>query len=250
MIRIFLVLLVLAASGYAFSQTPLTATQVVQKSLDLAQGTSNSATLTMKIVREGWTRELGIKSWSFGTDYGLILITDPSRDKGTAFLKRGSELWNWQPKIERSIKMPPSMMLQSWMGSDFTNDDLVKQSSIVEDYTHRLLKEETIEGRPCYVIELLPKENAAVVWGKLIVWITKSGFMTLKNEFYDEDNVLVNTMTGSNIRRMDNREIPTQLEVVPAEEPGKKTIVIYEALDFDIEIDESFFSIQNMKEIN
>jgi outer membrane lipoprotein-sorting protein len=250
MMRIPIWLLLTTINAAAAYGQPLTATQIVQQSLDLAQGSSNSATLTMKIVREGWTRELGIKSWSLGTDYALILITDPPRDKGTVFLKRGSELWNWQPKIERSIKMPPSMMLQSWMGSDFTNDDLVKQSSIVDDYTHRLLKEEAIEGRPCYMIELLPKEDAAVVWGKLVVWITKAGFMTLKNEFYDEDNVLVNTMTGSNIRRMDNREIPTQLEVVPAEEPGKKTIVIYEALDFDIEIDESFFSIQNMKEIN
>lgn len=225
------------------------ATEIVQKSLDLAQGTSSSATMRMEIIRPNWNRELRIKSWSMGTDYGLILITDPARDKGTAFLKRGHELWNWQPRIERSIKMPPSMMLQSWMGSDFTNDDLVRESSVVMDYSHRLLKQETVEERTCYVIELIPKPGAPVVWGKVLSWITTNGYMTLKSEFYDEDGILVNTMIGSNIKKMDDRELPTILEVIPAEEKGNRTVITYESLDFDIAIDESFFSVQNMKTV-
>jgi hypothetical protein len=203
----------------------------------------------MQIVRESWTRDLTLKSWSLGTEFALILITDPPRDKGTAFLKRGHELWNWQPRIERSIKMPPSMLLQSWMGSDFTNDDLVRQSSIVEDYSHRLIQEVVIEGRQCYMIELIPRSDAPVVWGKVISWITKIGYMTLKNEFYDEDGELVNTLNGSNIRTIDSRELPTVLEVVPANEKGNKTIITYEVLDFDIPIDETFFSVQNMKSV-
>ncbi|HLF65060.1 MAG TPA: outer membrane lipoprotein-sorting protein [Saprospiraceae bacterium] len=223
--------------------------EIIQKSLDMVQGQSSSATLRMQIVRPNWTRDLTLKSWSLGTDYGLILITDPSRDKGTAFLKRGNELWNWQPRIERSIKMPPSMMLQSWMGSDFTNDDLVRQSSIVDDYSHRLLREEMFDGRACYVIELVPNAGAAVVWGKIITWITKTSYMTLKNEFYDEDEILVNTMIGTRISRMDDREIPTVLEVIPADEEGNRTIITYLALDFDIAIDETFFSVQNMKAV-
>jgi outer membrane lipoprotein-sorting protein len=232
--------------SYAQAQS---AQEIVQKSLDLVQGASSSATFRMAIVRPAWTRELKIKSWSLGTDYGLILVVDPARDKGTAFLKRGNELWNWQPRIERSIKMPPSMMLQSWMGSDFTNDDLVRQSSIVEDYTHRLLREESIDGRSCYVIELVPRPGAPVVWGKVLAWITKTGFMTLKNEFYDEDGQLVNTMTGSQIRRMGDRDLPTMLEVTPADEEGHKTIITYESLQFDIPINDAFFSIQNMKSV-
>ncbi len=225
------------------------ASEIIQRSLDLVQGRSSSATLRMQIVRENWSRDLTLKSWSFGTEFGLVLITDPSRDKGTAFLKRGNELWNWQPRIERSIKMPPSMLLQSWMGSDFTNDDLVRQSSIANDYSHRLIQEVMLDGRQCYMIELIPKPDAPVVWGKVIAWITKSGYMTLKNEFYDEDGALVNTLYGSNIRSIDNREIPTRLEVIPANENGNKTIITYEALDFDITIDETFFSVQNMKSV-
>jgi outer membrane lipoprotein-sorting protein len=226
------------------------ATTIVSKSMELVQGKSSRAILHMKIVRSTWTRDIGIKSWSLGTDYGLILIIDPARDKGTAFLKRGKELWNWQPRIERSIKMPPSMMLQSWMGSDFTNDDLVRQSSIVEDYYHKLLSEEEIEGRMCYVIELTPKPNAPVVWGKVISWISKDGYLTLKSEYYDEDRELVNTMLGKNVRKMDDREIPTILEVIPADEKGNKTIITYESLDFEIPIDESFFSVQNMRSVD
>lgn len=225
------------------------ALEIVQKSLDLVQGKSSTATMEMQIVRKSWTRELTIKSWSLGTEYALILITEPSRDKGTVFLKRGHELWNWQPRIERSIKMPPSMMLQSWMGSDFTNDDLVRQASIVEDYLHKLLREESIQERPCYVIELTPKPDAPVVWGKVIAWITKVGDMTIKNEFYDEDGILVNTMLGSDIRRMDDREIPTTMEIFPADEEGNKTVITYQALDFDVNINEGFFSIQNMKQV-
>lgn len=223
------------------------AAEILQKSLDLVQGKSSTATLKMQIVRESWTREISLKSWSLGTEYSLIRITAPARDEGTSFLKRGHELWNWQPRIERTIKMPPSMLLQSWMGSDFTNDDLVRESSIVEDYTHKLLRQETLQGMPCYVIELTPKSGAPVVWGNVITWITTDGYMTLKTEFYDEDDILVNTMTGSNIRRIDGRQLPTLLEVVPADEPGNKTIVTYEVLDFDIALDESFFSVQNMK---
>jgi outer membrane lipoprotein-sorting protein len=225
------------------------ARSIVQKSLDQVQGLSNYAELKISIIRPSWTRELGIKSWSLGTDYSLLLITSPARDEGTTFLKREDELWNWQPRIERSIKMPPSMLLQSWMGSDFTNDDLVRQSSIVEDYSHKLLKEEAISGRTCYVIELIPKPNAPVVWGKVISWISTIDYLTLKNEFYDEDGFLVNTMIGSEIKRMDDREFPSVMEVFPADDPGNKTRIVYISIDFDIKIDASFFSVQNMRKV-
>ena len=116
------------------------ATEIVRLMDQKMQGKTNISEMTMKIIRPNWTREIGIKGWSLGTTHSLILITSPQRDKGSAFLKRGTEMWNWQPTIDRSIKLPPSMMMQSWMGSDFTNDDLVKQSSIVEDYEHKIVE--------------------------------------------------------------------------------------------------------------
>jgi len=238
-------LLMLIGTGNALHSQDATA--IIQKSLDQVQGLSSKAELQVSIIRPTWSRDLGIKSWSLGTEYSMLLITEPARDKGTVFLKRGNELWNWQPRIERSIKMPPSMLLQSWMGSDFTNDDLVRQSSIVEDYTHRLLRNEMVSGRDCYVIELTPKPGAPVVWGKVISWISVKDNLTLKNEFYDEDGFLVNTMVGSEIKQMDDRELPSVLEVYPANDPGNLTQITYLSIDFNVNIEPSFFSVQNMR---
>lgn len=141
------------------------------------------------------------------------------------------------------------MMGQSWMGSDFTNDDLVRESSILEDYEHEIVGEQTVEGRPCYQIALIPKEDAPVVWGKVLMWISKEKFLQLKTEFYDEDGYLVNTMLGKDIKKMDDRMLPSRLEVIPADEDGHKTIVEYKALKFNDSIDKGFFSLQNMKRV-
>lgn len=225
------------------------ATAIVKKADDKLRGVTSKSTLKMTIVRPSWTREVEMKSWSKGNDYSLTLVTAPVRDKGTAFLKREKEIWNWQPTIDRVIKMPPSMMMQSWMGSDLKNDDLVRESSIVEDYTHQLLGEESIEGLACYKIELIPQEDAPVVWGKVIAWIDKADFMQLKTEFYDEDDYLVNTIYGKAIKTMDGKKLPSIMEVVPAEEEGHKTILEYLSLEFDEPIPTSFFSIQNMKRV-
>lgn len=225
------------------------ATEIIQKSIDLVQGESNKATMRMSVIRPTWQRDVGMKAWSLGTDYSLIVITAPARDEGTAFLKRDQELWNWQPRIERSIKMPPSMMLQSWMGSDFTNDDLIKQTSLVEHYTHTLAGRETIEGRECYKIVLQPRPDAPVVWGKLEAWIDVDEYFTMKNIFYDEDGAVVNTMYGKEVRQFDDRRLPSIIEVVPADNPGQKTVVEYLDIEFNIPLEPSFFSIQNMKRI-
>ena len=142
-----------------------------QKAHDRLAGRSNYAEMKMEIVRPDWKREVTIKAWSESDVNSLIYITAPARDKGIGFLKKGREIWNWQPKIDRAIKLPPSMMSQSWMGSDLSNDDLVQQSSIIDDFTHKLVGTETIEGRSCYVIELKAKPDAPTVWGKIKTWV-------------------------------------------------------------------------------
>jgi outer membrane lipoprotein-sorting protein len=190
-----------------------------------------------------------MKSWSKGDDLSLIVITAPARDKGMGFLKRGNEMWNWQPSIDRTIKLPPSMMLQSWMGSDFTNDDLVKQSSLVVDYTHKMLGKETVEKRECYKIQLTPLENAPVVWGKVIMWIDTEEYMQMKVEFYDEDDYLVNTMLGKNIKILGGKLLPSIMEVIPEAEEGNKTVIEYLSLDFNQKTKDDFFSIQNLKRV-
>ena len=141
------------------------------------------------------------------------------------------------------------MLSQGWMGSDYTNDDILKESSIVYDYNHKILKEEDYLGYKCYVIEFMPKADAAVVWGKIVAYITKGSYFNLKSEFYDEEGVLVKTHLSSNIKKMDDREIPTYMEIIPADNPGNKTIVTIDQIDFDVDIQDNFFSQQNMKRV-
>ena len=141
------------------------------------------------------------------------------------------------------------MMMQSWMGSDFTNDDLVRESSLAKDYTHKLLGEEKMAGYDSYKIELIPNDDAPVVWGKIIMWVSKADYLWLKGEYFDEDGVLVNTEILTDIKQMGNRKMPTRLEMIPADKPGQKTIMIFRNIEFDVKIDESFFSQQNMKKV-
>ncbi|XOV94508.1 MAG: outer membrane lipoprotein-sorting protein [Bacteroidota bacterium] len=242
----FLMIVFMWTSTFVIGQT---ARDIIQAAYDKMSGESNSAEMTMKIVRPDWSRDISLKSWAKGTEMSLVLITAPARDNGTAFLKREKELWNWQPTINRVIKMPPSMMMQSWMGSDFTNDDLVRESSIVEDYEHELLKDTVLEGRQAWKVALHPKENAPVVWGKIEAYIGKTDYLQLLFKYYDEDGYLVNTMVLSDIKELGGRVIPSRMEMIPAENPDQKTVIIYEKMEFNINIDDGFFSIQNMKRI-
>ena len=225
------------------------ALDIIKKADEKMQGENGYAEMVMKIVRPDWSREITMKSWSKDQNYSLILVTGPARDKGMAFLKREKEMWNWQPSIDRVIKMPPSMMMQSWMGSDFTNDDLVRQSSIVTDYTHKLLGDTTLQSRLCWKIELIPKEDAPVVWGKVEAYIDKKDYLQLLIKYYDEDAYLVNTMILSDIKEMGGRSLPSHMEMIPADSPAQKTVIDYLARSFDSQQNEEFFSIQNLKRI-
>jgi outer membrane lipoprotein-sorting protein len=225
------------------------AKEIIRKADRKMRGETSKATMEMKIIRPTWDRTIRFKSWTKGLDYSMTLVTYPPQEEGQVFLKRENEMWNWNPTINRMIKLPPSMMSQGWMGSDYTNDDMLKESSIVVDYNHKLLGEETIEGENCYKIELIPKENAAVVWGKIIMWISTKELYELKSEFYDEFDELSKTHMGSEIEYMDDRRIPTKYEIVPADDEKQKTVVKIQSMEFNIPIKEGFFSQQNMKRL-
>lgn len=244
--RIITVLVIILIGFKVDAQT---AREIMQRVDDKVRGTSNRSEMKMTIVRPDWKREVTMKGWSLGTEYSLILITGPARDKGQAFLKRDNEMWNWQPSIDRVVKLPPSMMLQSWMGSDFTNDDLVKESSVVNDYTHSLDQDSVIEGKKVYKIVLIPKPDAPVVWGKVVCFIEKEDYNQLLVKYYDEDNYLVSTMILSDIREMGGRTLPTRMEMIPADNPKQKTVIEYINQEFNIGLKEDFFSMQNMKRV-
>ncbi len=226
------------------------ATDIIRKADDLMRGKSSYAQITMTIEKPQWKRTMTMKAWSLEPDFSLVYVTEPARDKGTVTLKRGNEVWNWLPSVQKVIKIPPSMMLQSWMGSDFTNDDLVRASSIVKDYTHALLGRERYEGQECYKIELVPKPEAGVVWAKVVVWISTAGYLELKTEYYDEDGALVKSFLGSNVRTFGDRRLPAHWEMIPYDQPGNKTILDYDELRFNEKIGTDFFSLQNMRRVH
>jgi outer membrane lipoprotein-sorting protein len=244
-----LLLSIIAFLSIIVSAQNYTAKEIIKLADDKNRGLSSKGEMTMTIVRPDWTRSVNMKSWSKGNDFAMVLITAPPKEKGQVFLKRRSEMWNWVPSIDRMVKIPPSMMLQSWMGSDFTNDDLVQQSSIVKDYTHKLLGKENIRGLECYKIELIPLPDATVVWGKIITWITTSGFDMWKSEYFDEDMLLINIENAYDIKNNGDRLIPTRMEIEPVTKKGQKTILTINNMLFNIPIEESFFSQQNMKKI-
>jgi len=176
----------------------------------------------------------------------MILITAAAHERGICFLMREREVWKWIPAIERILKLPPSMMSQSWMGTDFTNDDLVKEASAVSDYQHRHLGRETVNGRECFRIEMMPKPEAAIVWEKVVVWIDTADFLQLKTEFYDEEGELVNVMYGSEPRVLGGRLITSKIEMVPTDKEGHSTVIRYEEILFDQDIPDDFFTPRNM----
>lgn len=225
------------------------ATDIVNQSDQQMRGESSYSVASMNIIRPDWTRSMSMKSWTKGRDFSLVLVTAPARDKGTVSLKRYREMWNWIPAIERVIKIAPSMLSQSWMGSDFTNDDLINQSSIVVDYEHKLVKEELFDGEMTYVIDAVARPDAPVVWSRIRLWVSKQTYLQRKAEFYDEFEDLVNTMQTFDVQKMGGRMLATRLEMIPADKPGYKTEFITHEAQFDFAIGEDFFSLDQMKQL-
>jgi hypothetical protein len=245
----FTTLLAVALTGFSHAQQQ-DGTAIVKRSDQKLRGDSRKAEVSMKIIRPSWSRTLRMKMWSLKNDYSLTLVTAPAKEQGKAFLKRENEIWNWVPDISRMIKLPPSMMSQSWMGSDFNNNDLIRESSIVTDYNHKLIGSKTIRDKECYKIKMIPKADAPVVWSKVITYITKENYIQLRAEYYGQNDELVDLMKFSNIREMDGRTIPTKLTMIPKRKDGHKTVMQYHSIDFGIDIQPRFFSKQSMKSLS
>lgn len=226
------------------------AKEIVKKADAKFNGEKSSySEMTMTIVRPKYKRSIQFKGWAETGGNALTLVTAPAKEKGQSFLKSGNNLWSWNPTIQRLIKLPPSMMSQGWMGSDFTNDDILKESSLVKDYTHKMIGKETTGGLKCYKIELKPLENAVVVWGKINLWISEDDYFEMKSEYFDEDGYLVKTHIASDIKSFQDRKIPSTIDIIPADEPGNKTHITIDDMKFNISFGKDFFTQQNMKRI-
>jgi hypothetical protein len=228
---------------------PVDAEEIVRRADQHMRGRTSYVEYSMKLVRPGWSRQVTLRTWTRGAQDALVLVTSPAHDRGTVFLKRGAEVWNWVPAVERVIKIPPSMMSQPWMGSDFTNDDLVKESSIVDDYSHALVGDSVLANRPCWRLRLVPRPGAPVVWGHVLLWISKQDDLELRAEYFDQDGALVNVMEMSQVRPLGGRLLPTVLTMLPQDKPGNRTVLTYLRARFDQPLSDDFFSEQNMKRI-
>ncbi len=223
------------------------AREIIDRVDRLLRGRSSHARVSMEIRTQHWSRTLELEVWSLGTEYALIRVLAPPREAGTATLKAGQEVWNYLPRVDRTIKVPPSLMMGSWMGSHFTNDDLVKESRIIEDYDIEISYEGPRDGEEVWEFTLTPKPEAPVVWGRIEEQVRKRDMMPTWVRYYDEDGTLVRTMTFGGYRTMDGRLVPTEMTVVPSHKPGEYTRLVYHELDFDVDLDPSFFSLRSLR---
>lgn len=223
----------------------ITSDEIIKSVEDNINGKSADMDITMIVNTSKTQRTMKMSSLSIGKDKSFIKILYPKKDKGITFLKIEHSMWQYVPRIERVIKIPASMMLQSWMGSDFSNDDLVKESSISKDYHTKLLKED----QTVYTLELIPKEDASVVWGKLIMEVSKKYFLPTLVKYYDEDDVLVRVLKYKDIKPFAQRYYPTYWEMTPQTEDKKShsTIMKIDRAVFDKDINEAYFTKNALK---
>ncbi len=250
--RSFVRWVAITAASCLFLPLPLhgqrTARDIVDEVDQLLRGRSSRAAVEMQIVTEHWTRSMEMQIWSLGTEYSLIRLLSPRKDAGMATLKSGEEIWNYLPRVDRTIKLPASLMGASWMGSHFTNDDLVKESRIIEDYDIEIGYEGVRDGVEVWEFVLTPKPEAAVVWGRIEEQVRQNDLMPVWVRYYDDRGALTRTMVFSDFRAMGGRLVPAHMVVEPADKPGESTTIIYHDLQFDIDLAPAYFSLRRLRD--
>jgi outer membrane lipoprotein-sorting protein len=244
--RLTLTLCAAVAVGSA-ATPPLTAREILDRVDDLYRGESAHGRLTMTVKTAHWQRTLEIEFWDKGKTESLFRILAPKKEEGTATLKAGNDIWNYLPRVDRVIKLPSSMMSASWMGSHFTNDDLVKETRMADDYTYGISFEGVRGGRSIVELTCVPKPDAAVVWGKVVVSVDRTRLLPLEVRYFSENGSLARTMTFTDVTMLGGRELPATLTLVPADKPGESTVIHYGSLQFGVQLDDSFFSLRTLR---
>lgn len=245
LIVLLVALIILFSSSNLFA---LTGTEIIEKSEQIVQGDTQISINEITIKTRRWTRSMKMKSYMNRREKkSFAEIYEPVKDAGNRFLLIGDLLWHYVPKLQQAIKISPSMMLQSWMGSDFTNDDIVKESSIINDYSHNLLGNETVDTFECYKVELVPKPKAPVVWGKIIYYARVKDLLPVRKEYYDEHNELKKFMSFSNFKQIHDRMIPSLCKMQTVNKPDQYTLMEILAAKYDVPISETVFTLQNLK---
>jgi outer membrane lipoprotein-sorting protein len=219
---------------------------LIRAAMEHWRGVTSYSEMTMTIHRSDWQRSFSMQAWTQGDKLSLVRVTAPRRDAGNGTLVQDKSMWTFSPKINRILKVPPSMMNQSWMGSDFSNKDISKSTDIIEQYDHSLIGTEKRDGHLVYTIESIPHEEAAVVWGKEVV-VIRDDYIMLRQEFWDQDGVLVKEMNTTAIEMMDGRMIASRMRMNKLEAPEEWTEMTVDNVDFDIDISPSLFTLSNLR---
>jgi len=242
-VTVFFIILNAAVGAVAAERT---AGEIVGDALDQIRGETSEGVFTMVIHRPDWERSMTIKGYSEGREKSIFWILSPPKDAGNGTLKVGTDMWTYNPKINRVIKLPPSMMSQSWMGSDFSNNDLARSDTILTDYDHKLVGEKRVEGKKVSVIESPAKPTAPVIWGSLRFEIREDNIL-LSEGFYDEDGALVKRLETMEIDTRDKRLIPVKMKMIRPKEPEKYTILTYDKVDFNVALPSNLFTRSALK---
>ncbi len=218
--------------------------ELIREIEDQQTGRSSIASMEMEVRTEHWERKLRMKAWSLGRNHFLVRILSPAKEKGVATLKVDREVWNYLPKIDRTIKVPASMMGGAWMGSHITNNDLVKAAKIDEDYSFELLAED----ETTWTVNCIPRPEAAVVWGKIVYLIEKARRVPIVVDYYDEDQQKVRTINFDKVETIGTRTLPLRMTITPLDKSGEQTIFTYHELAFDVPLEASFFNLGNLQD--
>jgi len=248
--RICSVLLLLAASGmwhcFAEAQESGDVKTVIDAIDRLYRSSTSYADVEMTVITPHWERVLTMQAWTEGLDKTFIYITSPKKDQGIATLRIKNEMWNYFPNISKVMKIPPSMMMGAWMGSDFTNDDLVKETTLLDDYVGKLVKPP--EAKPeFYYIELTPKKETVTVWAKIEIVAYRDSYIPVKQVYYDEKGNAMRVLDLKDIKEFDGRKIPAIMEMTPTSKPGNKTVVKYVKAEFDRKLPPDVFSLRSLQ---
>lgn len=222
--------------------------EIIQEIDQLYRSESSRAIFVMEIVTPHWQRTMKMEAWSLGTDKTLIRIESPKKEKGMGTLRVDNEMWNYLPKTNKVIKIPPSMMMSSWMGSDFTNDDLVQEFSLFEDYSYELVTPDSAREEFIY-INCIPREDLPIVWGNIVIAATRGDYLPVWQRYYDESGRLMRIENFSEIRTFSGRRIPSVMEMVPQSKEGYKTVIRYLELELDLELGDELFSLRNLRNL-
>jgi len=247
LLRRFLILLALIASFAVHADSESRdATDIIRDALNHWRGLSSRSEMTMTIHRPDWERSMSMESWTEGEKKSLVRVTAPRKDRGNGTLIDDNNMWTFSPKINRVIKVPSSMMNQSWMGSDFSNKDISRTDEILEQYDHTLLNESDVDGFVVYEIKSVPHEDSAVVWGREVLFVREDNVM-VEQQFYDQDGELVKTLRTLEFAEMGGRAVAARQRMEKVETPEEWTEIRLDGVEFDVELSGGVFTLSNLR---